>query len=153
YASLRQTLRETSRQTLRSIAWAAILIVGTTGVAIALWSDGYRLGPLWAIVVLCGLAAVADRPGGAGFGRRALFVSFVPLVFASIAFGPLGGLAAGAISNIWDLRESRLKWVVYTPIRALTGASAGAAAWTFVPHPSGWGQYLLASLAASLANL
>ena len=78
-------------------------------------------------------------------------VSFLPLVFAAIAFGPLGGLAVGAISNLWDFRESRLKWAVYAPIRALTGAAAGAAAWAFIPHPSGLGQYLLVSLVASLA--
>ena len=80
-------------------------------------------------------------------------VSFLPLVFAAIAFGPLGGLAVGAISNLWDFRESRLKWAVYTPIRALTAATAGAAAWTFIPHPSGLGQYLLVCLLASSRDL
>jgi putative nucleotidyltransferase with HDIG domain len=80
-------------------------------------------------------------------------VSFLPLVFSAIAFGPLGGFAVGAFSNVWDLRDDRLKWSVYTPIRGLTAAFAGFAAWTFVPHPSGLGQYLLASLAASVADL
>jgi putative nucleotidyltransferase with HDIG domain len=129
------------------------LIAGTAGVVAVLWSDGYRLPPLWAIVVLGGIAAVAERQGVALSDRTAMSVSFLPLVFAAIAFGPLGGLTVGAISNIWDLRESRLKWAVYTPIRALTAATAGAAAWTFVPHPKGLGQYLLVGLAASLADL
>ena len=30
-------------------------------------------------------------------------VSFLPLVFAAIVFGPLGGLAVGAISNLLGL--------------------------------------------------
>ncbi|HLK13483.1 MAG TPA: HD domain-containing phosphohydrolase, partial [Fimbriimonadaceae bacterium] len=140
-------------QTRRSIAWAAILVVGTAGVAVALWSDGYRLPPLWAIVVLGGIAAVAERQGVAVTDRTYQSVSFLPLVFAALAFGPLGGLIVGAVSNVWDVRESRLKWVVYTPIRALTAATAGAAAWAFFPHPTGLGQYLLTSLAASLADL
>jgi putative nucleotidyltransferase with HDIG domain len=118
-----------------------------------LWSDGYRLPPLWAVLVLGAIAAFADRRGVALTERTTMSVSFIPLVFAAIAFGPLGGLTVGAISNLWDFRESRLKWVVYALIRALTGATAGAAAWTFIPHPSGLGQYLLASLVASFASL
>lgn len=140
-------------QTFRSIVWAAVLIAGTTGVAVALWSYGYRLPPLWAIVVLGGIAAVADRQGVVVTDRTTQSVSFLPLVFAAIAFGPFGGLAIGAISNIWDIRESRLKWVVYAPTKALTTAAAGAAAWTFIRHPSGFGQYLLVCLVASLADL
>jgi putative nucleotidyltransferase with HDIG domain len=153
YASLRQVIREKPAQSIRSIAWAAILIAGTAGVVAALWFDGYRLPPLWAILVLGGIAAVAERQGVALSDRTAMSVSFLPLVFAAIAFGPLGGLTVGAISNIWDFGESRLKWAVYTPIRALTAATAGAAAWTFVPHPTGLGHYLLVCLIASLADL
>ena len=70
-----------------------------------------------------------------------------------LSFGPLGGLTVGAISNLGDFRESRLKWIVYTPIKALTGAAAGVAAWKSIPHPSGFGQYLVVCLAASLADL
>ena len=72
-------------------------------------------------------------------------VSFLPPVFAAIVFGPLGGLVVGALSNIWDLRESPLRWSVYTPIRALTAATAGAMAWMFFPHPSGWGSICLSA--------
>jgi putative nucleotidyltransferase with HDIG domain len=140
-------------QTLRSAAWAAVLIAGTTGVAMALWSDGYRLPPLWAILVLGGIAAVAERQGVPLSERTWIAVSFLPLVFAAIVFGPLGGLVIGAVSNVWDFRESRLKWAVYTPIRALTAATAGAAAWTVVRHPTGLGQYLLVCLAACFADL
>jgi putative nucleotidyltransferase with HDIG domain len=80
-------------------------------------------------------------------------VSFLPLVFSAVIFGPLGGFAVGALSNVWDLRDSRLKWSVYTPVRALTAAAAGLAAWRLVPHPAGLGQYILASLVASVAEL
>ncbi len=153
YASLRREFREMTTQTLRSMAWAGILIAGTAGVAVALWSDGYRLPPLWALLVLGGLAAVAERQGVLVANRTTQSVSFLPLVFAAIAFGPLGGLIVGAISNVWDIRESRLKWVVYTPIRALTAATAGAAAWDVFPHPSGLAQYLLTGLVASVADL
>jgi putative nucleotidyltransferase with HDIG domain len=150
---MRQVLRRQSRQTLRSVAWAAVLIAGTTGVALALWSDGYGLPPFWAILVLGGIAAVADRQGVWLSDRITVSVSFLPLVFAAVVYGPLAGLAVGALSNIGGLRESWLRSAVYAPIRALSAAAAGAAAWTFFPHPSGLGQYLLASLVASVAHL
>jgi putative nucleotidyltransferase with HDIG domain len=118
-----------------------------------LWADGYRLPPIWAIAVLGAIAAVAERQGVALSDRTAMSVSFLPLVFAAIAFGPLGGLAVGAVSTTLDIRESRLKWAVYTPIRALTAAVAGAVAWAVIPHPTGLGQYLIVCLAACLADL
>jgi len=142
-----------SAKTARTVAWAAVLIAVTAGVAVALWADGYRLPSLWVIVVLGGIAAVAERQGVAVSDRTTMSVSFLPLVFAAIAFGPLGGMAVGAVSYVWDIRESRLRWAVYTPIRALTAATAGAAAWMFTPHPSGLGQYLLVCLLASGGDL
>ena len=153
YASLRQALRQNSVETLRSAAWATVLVFASASVIVVLRSDGFRFPPLWAILILGGIAALADRNGVALTERTTMSVSFIPIVFAAIVFGPLGGLTVGAMSNLWDFRDSRLKWVVYSLIRALTGAAAGVAAWMFTPHPSGWGQYLLASLVASLASL
>lgn len=80
-------------------------------------------------------------------------VSFLPVVFAAVVFGPLGGFAVGAISNAWDLRDSRLKWAVYTPIGGLTAASAGLAAVPFVHGATNFGGYFLASLAAAAASV
>jgi len=80
-------------------------------------------------------------------------VSFLPLVFSAVVFGPLGGFAIGAFSTTLDIRESPLRWSVYTPIRGLTAAAAGLAAWTVVPHPTAFGGCLLASLVASVADL
>jgi putative nucleotidyltransferase with HDIG domain len=129
------------------------LWVTTAGVIAALWSDGYRLPPFWAIAILGGIAAVAERQGVVLSDRATMSVSFLPLVFAAIVFGPLGGLAVGAVSTLLDFRESPLRWAVYTPIRALTAATVGAAAWMFTPHPHGLGQYLLVCLVAALADL
>ncbi len=118
-----------------------------------MWLHGYHLPPLWALLVLGAVAALAERQSVAITDRAWMSVSFLPLVFSAVAFGPLGGFAVGVISNTWDLRESRLKWSVYTPIRGLTAACAGLAAWTLVPHPNGLGGYLLASLVAAAADL
>ena len=45
-------------------------------------------------------------------------VTFLPLVFAAVAFGPLGGFAVGALSTALDLPQVTAQVErVYTPIR------------------------------------
>ena len=61
-------------------------------------------------------------------GRIQTSVSFLPLVFAAVAFGPLAAFVVGADLTAVDIRRPYLRWVVYTPVRALTGAAAGLAA-------------------------
>jgi putative nucleotidyltransferase with HDIG domain len=104
-------------------------------------------------LVLAAVAALAERQSVAVNQRTDMSVSFLPLVFSAVVFGPLGGFAVGAFSTALDLRESPLRWSVYTPIRGLTAAAAGLAAWTIVPAPTAFGGFLLASLVASVADL
>ena len=119
----------------------------------ALWLEGYRLPHLWALFVLGAIAATAERQTVAIGGGTEMSVAFLPLVFSAVAFGPLGGFVVGALSTALDLRTSQLKWSVYTPIRALETAAAGLMAVKLFPHPTGFGQYLLASLVGSLVFL
>lgn len=153
YARLLAFARRADRVELRSALWAVVLAIVAFGSVVTLWRHGYRLPPLWPVLVLGAVAAVAERQSVRVTSRTCMSASFLPLVFAAVVFGPIGGFAVGAISNVWDFRESRLKWCVYTPIRGLTAASAGLAAWTLVPHEANLGQYLLASLVASVADL
>jgi putative nucleotidyltransferase with HDIG domain len=118
-----------------------------------LWSDGYRLPPVWAGLFLAAVAALAERQSIAVTERFDQSVSLFPLVFSAVVFGPLGGFAVGALSTTLDLRESPFRWSVYTPIRGLSAAIAGIAAWTLVPSPTSFAGYLLASLVASVAYL
>jgi putative nucleotidyltransferase with HDIG domain len=118
-----------------------------------LWLHGYRLPPIWAGLVLAAVSAVAERQHFAVAERTTQSASSLPLVFAAVVFGPLGGFAVGFFSTVLDLRESPLRWSVYTPIRGLTAATAGLAAWLLVPHPSNFGGYLFACLVASVADL
>ena len=139
----------------RSVAWAAALWAAS-GVSITLlWLHGYRLPPVWAALVLAAVAALAEhqRIAVTHGTRTQISVSFLPLVFSAVVFGPLGAFAVGAASNVLDLRDSRLKWAVYTPIRGLTAAAAGLAAWTLVPSATNFVRCVLASLVASVADL
>ena len=138
----------------RSAVWACFLAASSAAAVSTLWLDGYRWPRLWALLVLAVIAAIAERQTVALDDRTWISVTFLPLVFSAIVFGPLGGFAVGALSNVWDLRDTRsvvgLKWSVYTPVRGLTAAAAGLAAAKLVPHPATLGQYLLASSAASI---
>jgi HD-GYP domain-containing protein (c-di-GMP phosphodiesterase class II) len=146
-------IREQDSADLRTDLWAAVLVVIAVGVAVALRSYGFELGPIWALLVLAAIAAVAERQGVAVTERIEMSVSFLPLVFAAIVFGPLAAFVAGALSNTTDFRRPFLRWLVYTPVRALSGAAAGIAGVAAGSHGTGFGAYLLASFAASAAYL
>jgi putative nucleotidyltransferase with HDIG domain len=149
---LRKLLRQ-DKADLRGAAWGTFLLGVSAVSAVWLVHTGHRLPPIWVLLVLGGVAALAERQGIQVTERIEHSVSFLPLVFVAVAFGPLAGFAAGAIANLTDLRRPILRWYVYTPVRALTGAVTGLAASLPFWSGSSFGNYLLASLAAAVANL
>lgn len=153
YARLDRLIEGLDSADRRSVAWACLLWAGSSGTFSVLWLSGYRLPHLWAILALGVIAAVAERQMVAIGDRTEMSVTFLPLVFSAVVFGPLGGFVVGALSTALDLRTAPLRWSVYTPIRALTGASAGFAVAKLVPQPDNFGQYLVASLVGSLVFL
>ena len=132
----------------RGAAWAVILFVAATAVAVALLLTGYSLGPLWAVLLLGGMAAVAERSGVAVTESVEMSASFLPIVFVTVAFGPLAGFVAAGAANAADVRRPLLRWIAYTPVRAMTGAAAGLAA-GWLGGGSGFGHFLLSSTVAS----
>lgn len=132
----------------RGAVWAAVLFAGATGVAVALLLMGYSLGPVWAVLLLGGMAAVAERSGVAVTESVEMSASFLPIVFVTVAFGPLAGFVAAAVANAADMRRPLLRWIAYTPVRAMTGAAAGLAAGWF-GGGAGFGHFLLTSTVAS----
>jgi putative nucleotidyltransferase with HDIG domain len=153
FARVRRLFRGLASTDRRTLAWACVLWAGSLAAVGLLWLHGYRLPPVWAGLVLAAVAVLAERQSVAVNQRTYISVSFLPLVFSAVVFGPVGGFAIGAFSTTLDIRESPLRWSVYTPIRGLTAAAAGLAAWTVVPAPTAFGGCLLASLVASVADL
>jgi putative nucleotidyltransferase with HDIG domain len=153
YARLKALIKGLVLADRRTLAWAGFLWTLSLVVVCVLWSQGYRFPPVWAGLVLAAIAALADRQHFVVAERTTQSASSLPLVFAAVVFGPLGGFAVGAFSTALDLRESPLRWSVYTPIRGLTAAAAGFAAWEVVPAPSKFAGFLAASLVACVADL
>jgi putative nucleotidyltransferase with HDIG domain len=152
-ARILNKLREQDPADLRSVLWALVLYAAAGALAFRLVQLHHSLPPIWALLVLAGVAAAAERQEVAVTERIHASVSFLPLVFAAVALGPLAGFVAGAVSNGTDVRRPYLRSFVYTPIRALTGALTGIAAAAVAPRGSGFGEYLLASLVGSVVNL
>jgi hypothetical protein len=86
--------------------------------------------------------------------RVEVSVAFLPIVFTAVAFGPLAAFVVAALASGLTFGSPYMRWVVYIPARALTGAAAGAAAWAVSSqaHPS-FGVVLLATFVAAAANL
>jgi putative nucleotidyltransferase with HDIG domain len=147
--------RQIQRET-RSVVWAGSLAVAAVATFAALLASGYSLPSWWIVVALAVVAGLAERHGVALFGDRQqgieIAVSFVPFVFAAVAFGPLAALVVGALGNLVDFRAPYLRWAVYTSARALAGAAAGLACGAI--YSSSTGSYfgiVLGAFAAALA--
>ena len=155
---MRQIPKRQIRQETRSFVWAGSLAVIAIATFGALLASGSSLPSWWILVALAVVAGFAERHGVALFGDRQsgieIAVSFVPLAFAAVAFGPLAALVVGALGNLADLRAPYLRWAVYTSARALTGAGAGlAAAAIYTETTSSFFAIVVAVTAAALAYI
>ncbi len=135
-------------------AWTCVLWTAGLAAGVLLW-PGAELPSLWTVGGLALLAAVAERQSVPLTRNTEASVAFLPFVFSAVAFGPFTALVVGALAGLGDFRRPYLRWAVYVPVRALTAAAAGLAASGLAPpgERTAFGAILLASLAASLANL
>lgn len=134
--------------------YAATLVVGACGVGALLAFNTPRLPPVWALVGLAALTLLAERQGVQLTASTETSVSFLPIVFAAVSFGPLTAALIAAAANVGNFGKPYGRWIVYTPIRFLTGAAAGLAALALEPQRgSTFGVVLVAALVAAAANL
>jgi putative nucleotidyltransferase with HDIG domain len=157
FGGARKRFSDISAVDIRVAGWAAFLAASTVVVAALLYSGGYGLPNPWYLLVLAGVAGVAERQSVPLLGSRErgieLSVSVVPFVFTAVAFGPLAALLVGVLANLADLRRPYLKWAVYTPARGLSGAAAGLAAVAVAPQSqAAFISVLSAALLASVAH-
>ena len=105
------------------------------------------------IAALAALALYAERQTVRLSATTELSVSFLPLVFAAVVFGPLAAMAVGAVALLGEFRTPHLRWLTWTLIRAMVGAAAGLAALSVHRFGGeGFGWLLLAVAIAATAN-
>jgi len=137
----------------RAFVWASALY-GACGAALAsVWSE-HQPAPWWPLAGLVVVAIAAERSSVRLTSRIETSISFLPLIFTAVAFGPLAAMMVAAIGNLGDFRRPYLKWAVYTAIRGLTGVSAGIMA-TIVAtgRADGFIEIFIVTLAAAGASV
>jgi putative nucleotidyltransferase with HDIG domain len=134
--------------------WVVFLWTIAAVELLSLSAQDNGLPPWWVLAGLVTIAALAERQSVAVTRNIETSVSFLPTVFTAVAFGPLAAAIVSGAASATDLRPPHGRWFVYTPARVLTGAAAGSLAVHFTAsHDPAFGQILLASLAAAMANL
>ena len=113
-----------TRQRFQLAAYAAILILLTAlGVSFCL-ALGLGVGSPIAVMALALLGLYAERQSVQVSPTTQLSVSFLPLVFAAVVFGPLAAAVVGALSLVADFRRPYMRWTIWTSSRALCGMTA-----------------------------
>lgn len=111
------------------VAFAAGLSLSALTLAIGVWWSGGTLGPYLPVVALSALAFLAEQRSVRLSATTELSVSFLPLVFAAVVFGPLAAMVVGAIGLLSQFGRPYVRWVVWTSSRSIVAGTAGVAAW------------------------
>ena len=152
WGSVKSRLR-TADATPSVLLWVALLNLAavTSGVALLRLDGG--MPSWWKLALLAVVAGVAERQAVRVSANVEMTVSFLPFVFTAVAFGPSAAFVVGAVSNLAVLRAPYLRWAVYTPARALTGAMTGLAATSFAATDHrAFGSIVLATTVAGIVN-
>jgi putative nucleotidyltransferase with HDIG domain len=80
------------------------------------------------IAALAGIAALSEKANVRLTATMQTSIALLPVIFAAVAFGPVGAMIVGAASLLGDFNPPYMKWGVYTSTRAITGVLAGFAA-------------------------
>lgn len=129
--SIRASLKAFDDWPVVVFAVALTATVALLTVALALASPSV---PWLTVLGLCALSFVGERQGVRLTSCVEISVSFLPIVFAAVLFGPLAAMIVGAAGMLSqfplrrpeeDVERPYLRWVVWTTTRALVGASAG----------------------------
>jgi putative nucleotidyltransferase with HDIG domain len=139
-----------ARQERPTLLWIAALTASCVVMAGLLRDSGYKLAPWWQFIALAVVTAVTERESVRVARNVETSVSFLPLVFAAVAFGPLTALVVGVVANALDLRRPYLRWAIYIPARGLTCGVTGLLA---VHVLSGRPSFVVATLATAVAGV
>ena len=84
--------------------WVILLWTVAAAVLYALSQGGRSLPPWWVLAGLVGIAALAERQCVAVTRNIETSVSFLPTVFAAVAFGPFAAAVVSAAASATDFR-------------------------------------------------
>jgi putative nucleotidyltransferase with HDIG domain len=126
------------------------LAVVTGSFALLLVNVGSPMGPAWAILALGGLAVFVERQPVRLSANVEITVSFLPVVFAAVTFGPLAAMAVVALGLTTDFRRPYVRWMIWMCMRALAAGLAGAGAFAILAEGASFGALVVAVSVAAL---
>lgn len=108
--------------------YAVVVATAAAAIASATAATGYSLGNVWIVAVLAATAAIAEKQRVWLTKDTEASITFIPILFAAVLFGPLAAMIVSAISMVAQLGQPYMKWAIYTCTRSITGALSGFAA-------------------------
>lgn len=81
--------------------------------------------PLLPTLILSAAALVAEVKSVRLSPRAQISVSFVPIIFAAVVYGPLMAAIVGAASLLSDIGSPYLRWIMWVSSRSLAATGAG----------------------------
>ena len=111
-------------------AYAAVLVAGAAGLVSAIVAtQGFSAErAAWPLAGFALLAIMAERQSVRITENIQLSVSFLPLLFVAVVFGPLPAALIGAVMVVPDFGRPHTRWVIWTANRTIIGGVAGLAA-------------------------
>jgi putative nucleotidyltransferase with HDIG domain len=121
--------RHTSTSDRLVVAYASFLSACAVALAMGLVAAGETIeASPWFLVALGLMGLLAERQVVQISARVQISVSVLPLLLAATLYGPLEAMAVALITLAADFRRPYARWMTWTAIRALAGASAALAA-------------------------
>jgi putative nucleotidyltransferase with HDIG domain len=110
--------------------YAVVLVVAAVGlVAAIIATQGFSAHRTpWPLIGFGLLAIMAERQSVRFTENIQLSVSFLPLLFVAVVFGPLAAAVIGAVMVLPDFGRPHTRWVIWTANRTIIGGMAGLAA-------------------------
>src|SRR3954452_9344590 len=111
-------------------AYAAVLVAGAAALVSAIIAtQGFSAErTAWPLAGFALLAIMAERQSVRLTENIQLSVSFLPLLFVAVVFGPLPAALIGAVMVVPDFGRPHTRWVVWTANRTIIGGMTGLAA-------------------------
>jgi putative nucleotidyltransferase with HDIG domain len=118
----------------RTTAYAWTLVLSVAAMIAVLQQQGIQPhGTPWVLAALCLVALIAERQSIFITPNAQISVSFLPLLFAAVVYGPFAAMIVGGFAMLTDFGAPYTRWVIWTASRALVGSLAGIAAVVSIP--------------------
>jgi putative nucleotidyltransferase with HDIG domain len=129
FVQIRTPMRPTVSRASDRVMLAYVAVLAATAVTSAVGVVVARgVGHALPVLALAVVAALSERATIRLTSTTQTSIALLPLIFAAVVFGPVGGMIVGAASLLADFNPPYMKWGVYTSTRAITGVAAGLAA-------------------------